>query len=165
MDSQILHPSLACVPTASVWSISQLPPCFQEEIITGKCLHPCKSPFTNRQSCPLEVCCLKSTYQWNADFWQGRCKWMTDVESFNKGMWCEFTRLRGKTTHNLPQPFRQNHKLFTPDPCSPMNISSSCDAFARCEHFPVPFDYTTSPWGTVLSASEILLLSSKCHPH
>lgn len=27
-----------------------------------------------------------------------------------------------------------------------MDISSSCDAFARCEHFPVPFDYTMSPW-------------------
>lgn len=54
------------------------------------------------------------------------------------------TGLRGKITHNLHQPSRQNHKPFIPDPYSPMNTSCDCDAFAGCEHSPVPFDYTIS---------------------
>lgn len=70
---------------------------------------------------------------------------MTDGESFNKGMWWELTGLRGKTTHNPHQPSRKKHKPFIPDPYYPMNISSNCNAFARREHFPVPFDYTVSP--------------------
>lgn len=55
------------------------------------------------------------------------------------------TELRGKITHNPHQPSRQNHKPFIPDPYAHLNISSGCDAFARCEHFPVPFDYIMSP--------------------
>lgn len=66
---------------------------------------------------------------------------MTDEESFDKGMWWELSELRGKTTHNLHQPSRQNHKSFIPDPYSPMNISSD---FAWCEHSPAPFDYNIS---------------------
>lgn len=54
------------------------------------------------------------------------------------------TGLRGKITHNLHQPSRQNHKPFIPNSYSPMSISSYCDAFAECERSPVPFDYTIS---------------------
>lgn len=52
------------------------------------------------------------------------------------------TGLRGKITHNLHQPSRQNHKPFIPDPYSPMNTSNDCNAFAGYEHSLVPFDYT-----------------------
>lgn len=58
--SQILLPSLACVLAESAQGISQISPCFQEKIIAGKHLHPCKSPLT------IDRAVLYSSAAWKA---------------------------------------------------------------------------------------------------